>query len=742
MRTITKFLLAVFSCAPIAVTAAPISTTAGSNLTGYNGSLGSVMNNAWNNASNPRANAQANNSAKADFDNCVAVVLRCATPKCARGGCTSMDVAKPIATGCVNSNSTCKKHGDSLADSVAAQLVASSTATANQQAAAAQASAAAAAEQSAQQIAAMQQQMTQQMQMMQEQNNAQIASLQSALEESRRETADAVQQAAAAGANVASAPDADTGLTAVQTAAAKSGVSEDVILRSTITGQILTSMEGVDTSLNNLKTTMREAFKYGKCNEVNGNNCTGPKRVKKFKELAMKFMEPYDALVENLDYALTSARDVGVDMTDIYMMLNGSCNRWGEYICQPTDTENNQRVYKPKTFEVCRSDKDGKVINADTCNCRNDRSIKKDRIKQGIECTDGMVVPPEADMACVLNKEVGEDQVKESWLYPEDDSKIRIGCASSALNGSIIGRRRAKNQKAGSVDIDILEFLISQDAPDSFAVWQNPVEEIKKYCAIDVSKKTELRSATVSKTLKPNICCRDPETSDKCTKSCEDEENSYINPIYALCSVHAYNSGNVNNDVFSSSAAKSDMKEIIGLKTTVVAQQMYKQYTSLESMIKRLKIMLEKATLKASLQVASGTTSGAGGTSDDYESESSADISFDNCEARSAQSALDCVRANYSAMKPMIDKNKITVNIRKQLYSDAQVLKDHLDKPDDQEAAIASCDGDSKLGIKSRSNALSCLRNILTGITKLDAQLSRKSSGAGRSITINYGNEE
>lgn len=732
MRTITKFLLAVFSFAPAVAVGAPISTTAGSNLTGYNGAMGSVMNNAWNNASNPRANAQTNNSAKADFDNCIAVVLRCASPKCARGGCTSMDVAKPIATGCVNSNSTCKKHGDSLADSVAAQLVASSTATANQQAAAAQASAQAAAEQSAQQIAAMQQQMTQQMQMMQEQNNAQIASLQSALEESRRETADAVQQAAAAGASVASTPDADTGLTAVQAAAAKSGVSEDVILRSTITGQILTSMEGVDTSLNNLKTTMREAFKYGKCNEVNGNNCTGPKRVKKFKELAMKFMDPYDALVENLDYALTSARDVGVDMTDIYMMLNGSCNRWGEYICQPTDSD--KKTYTPERFIGCSGS------NESTCNCKNDRSLKRGRVKQGIECTDGMTVPPEADSACVLNKEVGEDQVKESWLYPEDDEKIRIGCASSALNGSIIGRRRAKTQKAGSVDIDILEFLISQDAPDSFAVGQNPAEEIKKYCAVDVGKKTELRSATVSKTLKSNICCR--EAKVKCDDSCEDEENSYINPIYALCSVHGYNSGNVTNDAFSSSATKSEMKEIVGLKTTVIAQQMYKQYTSLESMIKRLKIMLEKATLKASLQVASGTSGGGTSGGVDGESESSADVTFENCEARSAQSALDCVRSNYSAMKPMIDKNKITVNIRKQLYSDAQVLKDHLVKSEDQNAATASCDGDSKSGIKNRSNASTCLRSILTGITKLDAQLSKKNSGGGRSITINYGDEE
>ena len=729
MRTITKFLLAVFSFAPAVAAGAPISTTAGSNLTGYNGAMGSVVGNQWNTVSNPRANT-AGASAKADFGNCNAVILRCATPKCSGGGCTNIDVAKPIVAGCVNSNATCKKHGDDLIDYIAAQLVADSVATQNNQAAAA----AAAAEQNAQQMAQMQQQMSQQMAQMHEQNNAQIASLQNALAESQRATAESVQAAADQAANAAassatvaaSGVNADTGLTAVQTAAAKSGVSEDVILRSTITGQILTSMEGVDTSLNNLKTTMREAFKYGKCNEVNGNNCAGPKRVKKFKELAMKFMEPYDSLVDNLDYALTSARDVGVDMTDIYMMLNGSCNRWGEYICQPTDTvANNQKIYQALSFVEC----DGN--NAATCNCKNGRSVKNGRVKQGIECTHGMIVPPEADMACVLNKEIGEEQVKESWLYPEDDSKIRIGCASSALNGSIIGRRRAKTQKAGSVDIDKLEFLISQDAPDSFAVWQNPVEEIKKYCAIDVSKKTELRSATVSKTLKPNICCRDPETSANCIKSCEDEENSYINPIYALCSVHAYNSGNVNNDVFSSSAAKSDMKEIIGLKTTVVAQQMYKQYTSLESMIKRLKIMLEKATLKASLQVASGTS-----TSDDSGDSSDDDISFQDCEARNSQSALDCVRSNYSAMKPLVEKNKLKPKLKEQMESDYNVLLAHLDNKDFGNGSY-SC---LKTDIKNKDKANDCLKKIMAGITQLDNKLANKSSGNG-AYTITFGNK-
>ena len=720
MRTITKFLLAVFSFAPAVAAGAPISTTAGSNLTGYNGAMGSVVGNQWNTVSNPRANT-AGASAKADFGNCNAVILRCATPKCSGGGCTNIDVAKPIVAGCVNSNATCKKHGNDLIDYIAAQLVADSVAAQNNQAAAA----AAAAEQNAQQMAQMQQQMSQQMAQMQEQNNAQIASLQNALAESQRATAEAVQAAADQAANAAassatvaaSVVNADTGLTAVQTAAAKSGVSEDVIARSTITGQILTSMEGVDTSLNNLKTTMRTAFKYGGCNEVNGDNCTGPKRVKKFKELANKFFDPYDALVDNLDDALTRAQSVGVDLSDIYMMLNGSCNRWGEYLCQ----------VKPITYKD-----DG------ACD-ENGKSIKKGRMKKsGVDCVNTAYIPPEYDTMCVLNKEIGEESVKESWLYPENDEKIRIGCASSALDGSILGRRRAAGKKGG-IDIDVLEHLINQDAPNAFGK-NSAGTEIAKYCAAFEydGNEQELERAAASKTLGKDICCSRPGISAgkgvglMCTDSCEDEENVYVAPAYGLCNVHAYNAGKTSNDFLSSSADKERMKRIIGLKTTVIAQQMYKQYSMVEAMIKRIKIMLEKATLKASLQVASGTS-----TSDDSSDNSSDDdISFQDCEARSSQSALDCVRSNYSAMKPLVEKNKLKPKLKEQMESDYNVLLAHLDNKDFGNGSY-SC---LKTDIKNKDKANDCLKKIMAGITQLDNKLANKSSGNG-AYTITFGNK-
>ena len=56
------------------------------------------------------------------------------------------------------------------------------------------------------------------------------------------------------------------------------------------------------------------------------------------------FPIPYDTVVDKIDDALNVAQVVGVDLTDIYMMLNDSCNSWGEYMCQAAP-ESGYRVY-------------------------------------------------------------------------------------------------------------------------------------------------------------------------------------------------------------------------------------------------------------------------------------------------------------------------------------------------------------------------------------------------------------
>jgi len=81
---------------------------------------------------------------------------------------------------------------------------------------------------------------------------------------------------------------------------------------------------------------------------------------------------------------------------------------------------------------------------------------------------------------------------------------------------------------------------------------------------------------------------------------CDDENNDYIMPELALCSVHAYNINHVKNP--SDEATRQAMKEIVALKTTLMTQQMYKQYEYLDAMLRRFKTQLKKAVLTTSLQ--------------------------------------------------------------------------------------------------------------------------------------------
>jgi len=744
MKNCIKFLLAVVAFSPLgSAVAAPISQTAGSNLTGYNGAMGSMAGNQWNTMTNSR---QGSTSAKADYGNCEAVILRCAKPKCSGSGCTDFNVAKSIAAGCVNSNAACKKHGDALTEFIAGQLVSSAQAVAQQQQAAAQS---AAAQQSAEQISMMQQQMQMQMQQMQEQNNAQMASLQNALEESQRAAAEAQAAAVQQAQQQAAAPDVNTGLTAVQTAAVKSGVSEDTIARATITGQIMSSMEGVDTSLANLKATMREAFRYAGCNEVNGDNCTGPKRVKKFKELSMKFFEPYDALVDNLEDALIRAQTVGVDMSDIYMMLSGSCNRWAEYICSYNVDEALPTYHVGKWHKTCYSTDVMGNKHPMSCgdemvpNCDSDgKSLNVGGVRGGNDCSDGMVIPPEDLLACSINKIYNDtesyDAIQERWLNPDqsDTSIVRVGCAGNIVNSGILKRRGDRNK--GALDINVLQLLIGQDAPGSFDKDSygnyKVTETIQTFCAITSSEEeSKLRSATVSKSLDKKNCCSMPANSGKCTSDCEVDGNAaYINPRYALCNVHAYNANKtINSD---NSDEQEEIKKIIGLKSTVVAQQMYKQYTMIESMIKRLKIQLEKATLKASLQVAGGTSDEGdeGGTSGDTE--------FSDCNKGEDSEVLSCLRENLVKYATYVNKRNAKSSVRKQMTKDMQVLDIYVEKKyKEGNFDVNSC--------KDNMNATlmtTCYQELQKGIRQLNNQIqkSKKSGSGGKVIYFGGDNDD
>lgn len=491
----------VFLAALPAVSGAQIATTAGSNLTAWNGNSGATNNNNWNQLTNARAQTNAT-APKADFGNCNSLIMRCAQPKCT--GCTTIEIARPIVAGCVNSNATCKQHGDDLIDYIAAQLVASANQKAQQaQLAADTAAAQAAAMQSNMQIQQMQQQMNDMQNQMQLQTAKQMQDMQNALEEQKALFA-AAQNEANAARQEAAAITSNIELTTSEQSRASSGeVSAQLMARERIQGQILSDIESAEDAMKNLKSTMQNIFSYAGC-DSRGNNCRGPRRVSVFKQKAMQFFDPFDNVADAMYSALEKALAVGVDVSDVVMMLSGACNQWGKYMCEATNSEG--------THEAV-------TYNAN--NCRGGRSVSGGRIKGGMECSENMLVPPQDDNACTLIELIDSDNtelVERQWLSEnyEDDGLVRMGCATSSLDSlSVFGRRRSKKQSA--LDLDTLEMLISQDSMDgagslkfTSAIGDNEIDRIK-YCGMSNSGYQRLVSAVRTKKLPKEICVSDYE---------------------------------------------------------------------------------------------------------------------------------------------------------------------------------------------------------------------------------------
>ena len=509
MKSISKFLVSALALVSVTPAMAAVATTAGSNLTAYNGAAGAINNNTWNTMMNTRGQNVAN-APRADFGNCNALILRCAQPKCASGGCTTMEIATPIVSGCVQSNATCKQYGNELIEYISAQLVATSTARANAQAAAAQTAAAqAAAQQSSEQLQTIQAQM----QALQAQNAETASELRNALTQQQEATAAAIASAVASAnptpANSAttsitqsdnSTITSDNNLTLAQTTAAESGVSADILAREQIAGQIMSKIENAQNKLKTLKSAMERTFEYAGC-DTSGNNCAGPKRVKTFKQRAMEFFDPYNAVLDELYDALIMAQSVGVDITDIYMMLNGTCNAWAKYLCA-----------------------DGQVMHYTSKNCVNGISTSesgdKATVLGGAKCKVGQVVPTSDGGCQLIQMLTSNDEVQYNWLYPDEgfeNAQVRVGCASEALDTSALFRNR---KKQASIDIDTLQRIIEQDAPSVYGSSKlrgnmQPNPDGVKYCAVNETTLSDLQKYASLKKLPSKICTTDTDLLTK-----------------------------------------------------------------------------------------------------------------------------------------------------------------------------------------------------------------------------------
>lgn len=161
---------------------------------------------------------------------------------------------------------------------------------------------------------------------------------------------------------------------------------------------------------------------------------------------------------------------------------------------------------------------------------------------------------------------------------------------------------------------------------------------------------------------------------------CEDEENDSIVAELALCSTHAYNVGALRNPEGSD---RELMEDVIAMKTTLITQQMYRQYEQMASMLRRLKTQLEKAVLTTGMQAAGAKEK----TNDDSESSSggsSYKSSNRNVKIEGARDCnqemeerkvLDCLNSNFQIVYEASGNGaNASPEARKQLANDFSTL--------------------------------------------------------------------
>jgi hypothetical protein len=152
---------------------------------------------------------------------------------------------------------------------------------------------------------------------------------------------------------------------------------------------------------------------------------------------------------------------------------------------------------------------------------------------------------------------------------------------------------------------------------------------------------------------------------------CENDDNDAIVAELALCSTHAYNIGETENPT---GADKELMRDVIAMKTTLITQQMYRQYEQMDSMLRRLKTQLEKAVLTTGLEAkGASSSSSSGGSSFKSDDKYVVLAGTENCMQKgSIDSAVSCIQSNVRIVMSAISAGN-TTDARKQLEKDLDV---------------------------------------------------------------------
>lgn len=155
---------------------------------------------------------------------------------------------------------------------------------------------------------------------------------------------------------------------------------------------------------------------------------------------------------------------------------------------------------------------------------------------------------------------------------------------------------------------------------------------------------------------------------DSCTG-----DDTVIKPEFALCSTHVYNIGKDKNP---SSDNRQLMRDTVAMKTTFIAQQLYRKYDEMEAMVRRLKTQMEKAIfaddIKALNPDTASSDSDSGGA---WVSDNRAIHVYGarDCDSEyDIEKALECYAYNLNFLKQSTNNGSgnITTEAEKQLVQD------------------------------------------------------------------------
>ncbi|MBQ8255420.1 MAG: hypothetical protein IJY99_00440 [Alphaproteobacteria bacterium] len=204
---------------------------------------------------------------------------------------------------------------------------------------------------------------------------------------------------------------------------------------------------------------------------------------------------------------------------------------------------------------------------------------------------------------------------------------------------------------------------------------------------------------------------------------CDNPDNDMISSELALCSTHAYNIGVIQNPT---GADRELMRDVVAMKTTLITQQMYKQYQQMESMLRRLKTQLEKAVLTTKLQAAGAESSsgGSGGGDDGFESDNrSIHISgAKDCNSElSTLKVFECLNSNLNIVYDRSGNGtNLTSELRKQLAGDYNVMATNGGANDtktkDKDGKEVDCAKPKELSKKKAFQA--CLDALRSGVRR------------------------